>query len=456
MDPVHLLLDHAEQTSPERLPARVIDVTKRFILDTLAVMAAGSRLPGCGEVVSYVGQWRGGTDAMLVTGDRVAAPYAALCNSMMAHAAEFDDTYEPADVHGYAVVLPAVLAMAERDPGRSVSGAQIVAAVTLGIDVAYRMGAAIRHYRGWHPTATCGIFGATLAAGRIAGCSRSQLHNAMGIAYSLASGNFQAVVDGSLSKRLQPGFAARGAVEAVLLALAGITGARDILEGTFGFYPLYEAHDYDITALTDGLGERFAGEQASMKPYPCCRFCHAPIDAALVLAVEADITPDQIAAVAIEIPEETLSYVGGPYAPGDNPSVSAQFSVAYAVAVALLHRKVGLAHFALAATREPRLLRLAARVETSVLSGAGRYGGAVVRIGLHDGRTYERRVSAMKGEPSNPMTEAERLEKVASCIAFAGWPAHAATELSSWAATLDRTQAPLAALHAIFRNGATP
>ncbi len=105
---------------------------------------------------------------------------------------------------------------------------------------AYRLGSAIKVYRGWHPTATCGIFGATLAAGRILGLERSRLHHAMGIAYSLAAGNFQAVVDGSLSKRLQPGFASRGAIEAVLLARAGITGAKDVFEGRFGYFPLYE------------------------------------------------------------------------------------------------------------------------------------------------------------------------------------------------------------------------
>lgn len=260
---------------------------------------------------------------------------------------------------------------------------------------------------------------------------------------------------GSLSKRLQPGFAARGAVEAVLLALAGISGAKDVLEGTFGFYPLYEAREYDIAAVIDSLGRHFLGGQASMKPYPCCRFCHAAIDAALALAVEADIAPDQIADVEIAIPEETLSSVGGPYAPGDNPSISAQFSVAYTVAAGLLHREVAPADFTLEATSDPRLLDLAGRVEAITLAGAGRYGGAVARIGLHDGRRYERRVSVMKGEPGNPTTEAERFEKVASCIAFANWPGHVATPLSNWATALDRTDAPLDRLHAILSAGAT-
>jgi 2-methylcitrate dehydratase PrpD len=174
----------------------------------------------------------------------------------------------------------------------------------------------------------------------------------------------------------------------------------------------------------------------------------------LALAVEADLAPFQIAAVQIAIPQETFSYVGGPYTPGDNPTVGAQFSIAYTVAAALVHRKVAPANFTMEATSDPRVLKLAARVETIALPGAGRYGGAVARIGLHDGRRYERRVSVMKGEPGNPMTEAERFEKVASCIAFAEWPAHVATHLSNWATALDRMDAPLDRLHLILSRGA--
>jgi len=157
----------------------------------------------------------------MVTGHRAPAPYAAMVNSMMAHAVEFDDTYEPADVHGYAVVLPAIFAAAELKSADRTSGRELVAAIAIGVDIAYRLGSAIKKYRGWQPTSTCGNLTAALAAGRIARCDKDQLHNAVGIAYGMTAGNFQAVVDASLTKRLQRGFSARAAVKAVLLARAG-------------------------------------------------------------------------------------------------------------------------------------------------------------------------------------------------------------------------------------------
>ena len=459
-DLIYPIVEHAAGVAAERLSGSLVEITKRFILDTLAVMIAGKRSPGCAEIVRYARNWQGKPDATLVTGDRAPAPYAALANSMMAHAVEFDDTYEPADVHAYAVVLPAVLAAAELDPERVVAGPEIIAAAAVGVDIAYRLGAAIRNYRGWHPTATCGIFGATLAAGRIAGCDRARLHHAMGIAYSLAAGNFQSVVDGSLTKRLQPGFAARGAVEAVLLARAGITGARDILEGRFGYFPLYEAGEYDAAALTEGLGVSFLGERASMKPYPCCRFCHASIDAALAIAAESDFPSLEaamrsIAAIEIELPAETYDYVGRPFALGDNPQVAAQFSVAYTVASALLRRRVGLEQFSLAAVSDPDVLALAARVSVVPRHDLGRYGANTVRVRLTAKRSFERRVGVMKGEPGLPLTALEHRDKIASCIAFGGLPAAAAADLAAWAEALDRAPAPLQRLHAIFRAGAT-
>src|SRR6185437_8050315 len=188
-----------------------------FVLDTMSLMLVGRRAPGCAPMLELVKSW-GGRPEATVLGEELClpAPAAALMNSLHAHAFDFDDTHERGDMHGYAVVLPAALAAAERITG--VSGSDFLAAVAVGVDVAYRVGLGIVKYRGWHPTATCGIFGATVAAARLLKLSRADLHNAMGVAYSLSAGNFQCILDGSLTKRLQPAFAARSGTEAALLA----------------------------------------------------------------------------------------------------------------------------------------------------------------------------------------------------------------------------------------------
>ena len=221
MDAIYRIVEHVHSYKADAIPSSVVAITKRFIFDAISVMMAGRCAAGCPDVEKYVRAWSGEPSAIMVTGHRAPAPYAAMVNSMMAHAVEFDDTYEPADVHGYAVVLPAIFAAAELKSADRTSGRELVAAIAIGVDIAYRLGSAIKKYRGWQPTSTCGNLTAALAAGRIARCDKDQLHNAVGIAYGMTAGNFQAVVDASLTKRLQRGFSARAAVKAVLLARAG-------------------------------------------------------------------------------------------------------------------------------------------------------------------------------------------------------------------------------------------
>ena len=452
MDAIHEIVGHVHSYDGDSLADGVVTVTKRFIFDAIAVMMAGRRAAGCAEVERYVRAWSGKPDAIMVTGYRAPAPYAAMVNSMMAHAVEFDDTYEPADVHGYAVVLPTILAAAELGSAGRVSGRELIVATVIGIDIAYRLGSAIKIYRGWQPTSTCGNLAAALAGSRIARNSRDQTHNAAGIAYGMTAGNFQAVVDASLTKRLQPGFSARAAVEAILLAQAGITGARDVLEGKFGFFPLYENGEYDASVLTAGLGRDFLTERASMKPYPCCRFCHPAIDAALAIAKRADFPgASEIASIDVDLPEETYDYVGKPFAIGPNPTVSAQFSVPFTVASALLRGRVGLGEFSSEAIHDGKALKLAKNVVVHGRPGT-RYGAVTVRISFRSGLRLEHEVTTMKGEPGNPLTSDELLEKARECVRFGGFSESTLERLSSWADDLEREPDPLRELHAIFRD----
>lgn len=435
-DAINDILDYACRIKFEDIPASVIGITKDFLLDTGALIAAGSNAPGCAEVLDQLVDWGGKPESRLfVRGGRLPAPYAAMANSVMAHALDFDDTHERGDMHGYAVVLPATLAIADR-VGK-VSGKDFLAAIVVGIDVAYRLGLGIKTYRGWHPTATCGVFGAAIAAGKLAGLDRTQMHNAMGIAFSLSSGNFQCILDGSLTKRLQPAFAARAAVEAVMLAARGITGAKQVLEGKFGFYPLYEANEYNRAPLTERLGEWFEGQAASMKPYPSCRFCHAGIDAVIELVTEHDLKASDIASMRVEMPEEAHDYVGGPYKPGDSPQVSAQFNAAYNVAVAATRRKVGLAEIEIQSVLDPALRELAGRVETVATHEKYCFGPQDITITLRNGTSLSKHVDVMTGHPDRPLTRAQLMAKVRDCVAYGGAPASDVDRLVVWAAELD-------------------
>lgn len=435
MDAINPILDHVEAFRNEDLPPHVIELTKRFILDTLAVTLAGRNAPGCKPLIDHFVEMGGKAEASALGVGRMPAPNAAFVNGLMAHALDYDDTHEPAELHAFCVVLSAVLACAESI--ERCTGKEIIVATAIGTDIAYRMANAIEHLRGWHPTATCGIFGATVAAARILGLDRAEMHNAAGIAYSLASGNFQCMVDKSLTKRMQAAFAARSAVEAVFLARRGVSGAKDILEGKFGFYPLYEANQYDRSALVDGLGQRFEVEGTSMKPYPSCRSCHGGIDAALDLIRHTGLTADNLKSIKIVMPPEVHDFVGGRYDPGDTPQVSAQFSIAYNVATALRFGRVGPNEISVEAATDEDTIALTRRIELATNNSRDSYAPVSVTVVTQLGETMERSVDILKGHPDNPMTDAERLEKLRSCVAYADLPGVMADDLATWAASLD-------------------
>lgn len=444
-DAIVPILDYAIRIKPSDIPARVTNITKAFLLDTVGLMVAGVNAPGCDQVLDQLAEW-GGRGESTLFGRRMnlPAPYAALGNALAAHAFDFDDTHERGDMHAYAVVFPAALAVAERVGG--VSGKELLAAVTVGVDVAYRIGLGIKRYRGWHPTSMCGVFGAAIAAARVAGLDRDAAHNAMGIAYSLSSGNFQCILDGSLTKRMQPAFAARAGVEAVIFASRGITGAKNVLEGKFGLYPLYEAGEYNKVPLGDRLGTWFEGQAASLKPYPSCRFCHGAVDAILDMVANDGVKAADVESAVVKMPAEAYDYVGGPYQPGDSPQVSAQFNTAYNVAVALLRGRVGLSEFDAKSVLDREVMQLADRVKTVATDEVYCFGPQEITVCLRNGKTLLRNVAVMKGHPDKPMSRAEQCAKVSECFAVGGALQTSVDDLIHWIDNLESDPSPARSL----------
>ena len=182
-DVAHDLVANAAKTQYGDLPSDVVEVTKKFVLDTLGTAIAGSSAPGCGDTVEVIKDWGGRKEStVLVYGGKVIAPHAAFVNSMMVQALDLDDVHEEALLHANVAVLPAALAMAERRG--NVSGEDLIAAVVVGVDVACRVGLGVIGPLSWLITCVAGYFGAAIAAGKILGLDESKLHNAIGIVYS--------------------------------------------------------------------------------------------------------------------------------------------------------------------------------------------------------------------------------------------------------------------------------
>jgi 2-methylcitrate dehydratase PrpD len=365
-----VLARFASELSLDQLPGPVIGAAKANVFDTLACAAAGSSAQAVAEVRGLAVEWGGAPQSsVLVFGDKLPAHHAAWVNGTMAHARDYDDTHDAAVLHAGVSVVPAALAAAELAGG--VGGADFIAAVAAGLETICRLGVATRIgivESGFMYTPLFGHFAATVAAARVLRLDESQIVNALGIAYSQVAGNHQVTRDAALTKRMQPGFAAMSALLSVQLAQRGIRGTQATFEGPDGFLRVYLRDRCDRDALREGLGHRYEFMQLSYKPYPCCRFNHNAIGAALALRESADMPADRVRRVRVGLNRQAYEAVCTPVDVRKAPRtiVQAQFSIPYTVAAALVDGRVGLGHFSDASLLREDILSMARKVEPFV------------------------------------------------------------------------------------------
>src|SRR5688572_16044403 len=220
-------------------------------------------------------------EATVFGGPRGSAAAAAFANGVASHILELDDIHTASTVHGAAPIIPAALAVAERE---FASGQAFLAAVVLGYEAAFRIGEAVNpsHYRFWHPTGTVATFGAAAAAGSVLGLNAAEMRDAFGSAGTQAAGLWEFNADGAMSKHLHPGKAAFNGVLAADLARAGFTGASRILEGERGFFRAMSSTP-DLSRIADGLGTAWKIGENGFKLHACCGHTHTAIDAAIAL-----------------------------------------------------------------------------------------------------------------------------------------------------------------------------
>lgn len=421
-DPAWALAEHVHGCGLADLPATTRNATCDEILDTFGCLLGGSGAPGIAELFRIVGGWGGTAQSQVMLWQRrLPAPHAALMNASMAHALDFDDTLDHGgSIHPGASVLAASLALA--DMVGSVSGRDLLLAVTLGLDVSCRVALASTLDRGWHRTAAMGVFGAAAASGKLLGLSVDQMVNALGIAFSQSAGNRQCIVDGALTKRLQAGQAASTGVLAALLAREGFTGARHIFLGQFGFFQLYQPDGYDAAKLTEGLGREFRGDELSFKPYACGRPQHAMLDAAISvrdrLKIGTAVDLSEVTEVSVTCPATTVEeqFRRAMHKRRPTQIVQAQFALPYLIATALVHGRVGITE--VADIHNIRVLDVAARM--AGVAGESHESG--VTVSLRDGRTASATVGRPLGSPDNRLSADQLAAKFADCACNAVRP----------------------------------
>ncbi len=430
LDAAEIIAEHVSDTRYTDLPDAAVSAAKKVVTDLLGVTVAGSSSPESLQVLGLVRSWAGrGESRVLVHGDRVPAPDAGLVNGVMGRARDFDDVHEAAVLHPSVSVVPAALAAAELRGG--VTGREFITAVVLGVDLTCRLGMAPEmgpNVSGMSTTWQCGAFGSAAAACRVLGLDAEETLNALGIAYSQASGNQQSIIEGATVVRVQQGLTTRAGVTSALLAMTGVTGPKEPLEGRFGYYPVYQRGEYDRAALLDGLGERYEIVNTSIKPYPCCKWTHQAIEAALDIVNEVSVKPEDVEAVEVRLNRQAYNLVCEPIQLKRQPRsvVDAQFSVPFTVAAAIV-RGVSLDTFTEEGIRDPEILEMAQRVKATVDPGIeARYGREIapeiVEVTTTDGETHVRLVEHVKGSPRAPMSLDEVKQKFRRCMAYSAKP----------------------------------
>jgi 2-methylcitrate dehydratase PrpD len=419
MDLIYSLADHVVSTHFEALPREVVEKTKLFALDSLGLAMAGSRAPGVPQVAELMAELEGKPESTVYYfGHRLTAMDAALMNSMMVHALDFDDIHEEAVVHPSCVQVPVAFAVAEQC--RPVHGKDLIAAMALGTDLSCRLGLALKSGTGFVRTGTCGIFGAVANAAKLRNCSRDQIVNAMGIAFSQSAGNLQAVLDGALVKRMQPGFMARSGIFSVTLAERGISGPEATMEGKYGFLELYKRGETYRERITKDLGRVYEGINVTVKPYPAGRFTHGPAEMAIGMANEGNLRPEEISEISLYLNKKANEYVGRPYDPDrGNPQVMAQFCAAYAVAAGIVRRDLFIGEFEEEVVKDRVIAGLARKVRIIVdesFEDPATKTTAGLAIKTRDGRTLSKTVQYPKGDPNNFLSKEEFTTKFRKCL----------------------------------------
>jgi 2-methylcitrate dehydratase PrpD len=407
----------------EAVPPPVIEAAKLHMLDVVGCGLAAHGLDVATEGRSTMAELGGEPEASVIGLDtRLPAANAAFANAMLCHGLDFDDTHSDSVSHVSTVVVPTALALAE---ARGASGRELLTAVIAGNEIVTRIGMArpgAFHERGFHPTAICGIFGATAAAARLGEFSVGGTASALGIAGSMASGLFAYLDDATATKPIHPAWAAHGALLATRLVAHGAEGPPGVLEGRFGVFHAFLDTRIDLEPQLADLGERWETPRIAFKAYPACHFIHGSLGATATLCDGVDA--GEIEEVVVTVPEAGVSLVLEPAASKVAPrnDYEGKFSLQYSTAAMLVHGRVGLATYTPEALADPQVLDLARKVRYETKEYAS-YPAAFpggVRILLRDGRALEADLPHQLGAPGNPMSPDQVREKFRENAALAG------------------------------------
>jgi 2-methylcitrate dehydratase PrpD len=411
------------------------EMTEKLLIDVAGLCVAARNTD---YVAAALAGWEASGGCTAIGHSRTLdAAGAAFVNGTAAHGEDFDDTFEGGPVHAGAVIVPTVLAIAERN---KIEGREALRGIAVGVEVMCRaslVAPKLIHKAGFHPTAVLGAMGAAAAAATALRFSKNQFVNALGIAGSMAAGIIEYLAEGAWTKRMHPGWAAQSGIRAADLARAGFVGPRAVFEGTHGlFHGFARTTDGDWDKLVAGFGERWVANSLAFKLYACGTMTQPYVDCARRLA-EKGVRAEEVVEMVCEAAEGTVHRLWEPLADKQRPpnAYFAKFSQPYCIAAGFVLGHAGLEAFTEERVRDERLRSLAAKVRYEIDPDnpyPDEFTGHV-RARLKDGRTLEERQGHLRGGRSEPLSRADIEEKFRLNCAYGGWSAAQAERFLAFA-----------------------
>jgi 2-methylcitrate dehydratase PrpD len=411
------LAGHLVALQLEEVPDVVVQAAKLHILDSLGCLLAGSRLEPGKLAYDLAVVTSGGahpTATLFGSDARVAYLDAVQAMAVAAHCAEMDDIHSGAGTCIGAMIVPALIAMAQKHGS---DGRRFLEAAIVGYETTARVGLSVDapslFARGWWPSAVCGAFGVAAAGAKFLSWPVAQTINALGIASLHAGGMITGGNEGATARHLVFGRAAQNGVFSLLAAQQGFTGPKRAFEDPRGFcLTLCNEPKWEYLKETD----RFHLPEVAFKPYPCARQLHAGVEALLQLLQQHSITPNVIEEIELSVPTLNAGMVNRPGAATNR--AAALGSGQYVMAVTAARGKIDLASFEDEFISSDEVRALAAKVKVTARPELDRYFPEYwpgrVRLKLADGRSYVHEIIIPKGERGNPMSTREIEEKFCS------------------------------------------
>jgi aconitate decarboxylase len=411
--------------SYDAIPREVRERVKLLILDSLGCALYGARLPWCRILQGALAKLdRSRACAVWGTRQRLSAPHAALANGTQVQGFELDDVHREGVLHVGAVVLPALLAVAEL---RRMNGKEFLASAVAGYEVGPRVGLCMgpEHIgQGWHSGATLGVFSAAAGAARGLKLDAKRTVHALGIAGTQASG-LMAAQYGAMVKRMHAGRASQSGLYGALLARDGFTGIENVFESEYGGFCTTFSRSQDrfrLEQLTSGFGELWQTMGVALKFYSCVGSNHTTLDALRELQAERAFGPKDVRRIVVRASRVTLDHAGWKYRPAG--VASAQMNLAFCAATLLTEGDCFVGQFGEKAVADPGRIALAEKVEVvadpEITAKGSKFRHAVrVAVELKDGSVLKRHVETPRGSEPNFASEPQvvaKFEKLAERV----------------------------------------